>query len=394
MKSNIDALLIEDSCSDAQLVKTIINSSDSEKPKLHHVARFREALEILRTSTFDVVLLDLNLPDGRGLKLIKQLKQLVPKTPIVVLTGLQDQAMANAALQEGAQDYVIKSDTFSPARLSQLGHTTIGNLLVQRLQCAIKRTELAQKSEIKQERYALIAQGANDGIWDWDLTNNRIYYSPQWQSRLGLYSYDCSSSPDEWLSRIHPEDQAHFEQKLQGYLTGEYQQFHCEYRIRHVNGDYLWVLTRGAALWDEAGVPYRIAGSQTDMTAVCAKRVYSLSPDQDFAQTTLHSIAIGIISNLASLHLENDRYSEAVPLLEGALMMRKWLLGDTHFDVALNLYRLATLYDDQGRYKKAEALYRGALGLFEENLGPEHAYTNAIRIKVLLISRMNQIINI
>ncbi|MEM1254012.1 MAG: PAS domain-containing protein [Cyanobacteria bacterium P01_H01_bin.21] len=392
MKSNIDALLIEDSCSDAQLVKTIINSSDSEKPKLHHVKRFREALEILETNTFDVVLLDLNLPDGRGLKLIKQLKQLVPKTPIVVFTGLQDQAMADAALQEGAQDYVVKSDTFSPVRLSQLGHTNIGNLLVQRLQYAIKRTELAQKSEIKQERYALIAQGANDGIWDWDLSNNRIYYSPQWQSRLGLYSHDCSNSPDEWLLRIHPEDQTHFKQKLQDYLAGEYQQFHCEYRIQHANGDYLWVLTRGTALWDEAGIPYRIVGSQTDMTAV--KRVHRGQQKQGFAQTTLQTIAIGIISNLASLYLESDRYSEAAPLLEGTLTMRKWLLGDTHFDVAINLYQLAILYDDQGRYKKAEALYREALQLFEENLGSKHTYTNVIRIKVLLISRMNQVIGI
>ena len=393
MKPNIDVLLIEDSYSDAQLVKTIINSSNSGKPKLHHVERFKKALAILETNDFDIVLLDLNLPDGRGLQLIKQLKQRIPKTPIVVLTGLKDQAMVDAALQEGVQDYVVKSDTFSPVRLSELGHVNVGNLLVQRIQYAIKRTELAQKSDSNQERYALVATGANDGIWDWDLIDNRIYYSPQWQACLGLYSCNCTNSPDEWLLRIHPEDRAHFEQKLQDYLAGEYQQFHCEYRIQHANGDYLWVLTRGTALWNDAGVPYRITGSQTDMTAVYTKRVYPLQQHQEFAQTTLHSIAIGIISNLASLYLETDRYSEALPLLEGGLMMRKWLLGDTHFEVAINLYQLATLYDDQGRYKKAEVLYREALVLFEKNLGPEHTYTNVVRIKVLLVARMNQVIN-
>ncbi len=392
MTPDIDALLIEDSCSDAQLVKTVINLSDSEKPKLHHVERFEEALTILENHTFDIVLLDLNLPDGYGLDLIKQLRRRVPQIPIVVLTGLSDQAMADAALREGAQDYVVKSDTFSPVQLSQLGYATIGNLLVQRIQYAIKRTELAQQSKISQERYALVAQGANDGIWDWDLVNNSVYYSPQWKFLLGLRDNDCGSSPNEWLSRIHPDDKKYVEQTLEDYFAGCCHQFHCEYRIQHANGDYLWVLTRGTALRDDAGVAYRIAGSQTAMTS-CSKLAHS--PQQpELAQITLHFIAIGIITNLANLYIETDCDNEAISLLEGALMMRKWLFGNTHLEVALNLYQLATLYDNQGRYQRAEPLYREALVLFEENLGADHDYTNVIRIKVLLVARMNQSLDI
>lgn len=385
----MDALLVEDSRSDAQLVKAIVSSSNSAKPNLHHVRRFDEALSALEEAAFDIVLLDLHLPDGEGLHLIKQLKQLVPQVPIVVLTGLQDETVAEAALHEGAQDYVVKSETFSPLRLSKLGYVDVGNLLIQRLQYAIKRAEAMQKTESSQERYALVAQGANDGIWDWDLINNRVYYSPQWQSLLGLPDNSMGDSPEEWLSRIHPDDRESFEQKFQDYISCRQQQFHYEYRIRHNNGDYLWVLTRGTALWDADGDVYRIAGSQTDMT-IRTKVVTPPPPKKEVAQTALHAIAIGIMSSLADLYLEESRYSEAAPLLEGTLMMRKWLWGDTHLDVTLNLYQLATAYDNQGRYKKAKFLYQEALTLFEEHLGPKHHTTNIVRLKVLLITRMNK----
>lgn len=392
MKSAIDALLIEDSPSDAQLVKAIVSSSNSAESRLHHVERFSEALALLETNTFDIVLLDLNLPDGQGLPLIKQLKQHVPEIPIVILTGLDDQTVAEAALQEGAQDYVVKSDTLSPTRVSQLGHANVGNLLVQRIHYAIKRAESNQKAAARQERYALIAQEANDGIWDWDLTTNRVYYSDQWCSLLGISRSSITDSPEEWLSRIHPEDREHFEQKIHDYLTRRQRQFQYEYRIRHDNGEYLWVLTRGVARWDQTGKAYRIAGSQTDMTVRTA--LAHTPQQQEFPQSVLHSIAIGLLTNLAGLYLEEQRYHEAASLLEGILTMRKWLLGEDHIDVVLNIYQLAILYDNQGRYQKAKLFYQDALQLFEKNLGPQHPTTNLVRLKVALINRINQALDI
>ncbi|MCG8368199.1 MAG: EAL domain-containing protein [Pseudanabaenales cyanobacterium] len=295
MSLNIEALLVEDNWSDAQLFEAIVNSSELGKPKLHHAERFDEALTVLEANTFDVVLLDLHLPDGQGLDLIKQLKKLAPQTPIVVLTGLQSQTVAMAALQEGAQDYLVKSDTFSPTRLAQLGYIDVGNLLVQRLRYAIERAELTKQLEISQERYALAVQGANDGIWDWDLKHHRVYYSLRWQSLLGLQDDRIGDSPDEWLSRIHPHDRERFEQQFQEHLGCRQQQFHCEYRIRHKDGDYRWVLTRGMALWGPTGIAYRIAGSQTDMTTrkLLEQALYQ---EKELAQITLHSIGDAVIT--------------------------------------------------------------------------------------------------
>lgn len=391
MKSTIDALLIEDSCSDAQLVQTIIGASELDAPQLHHAERFEKALDMLRGHVFDVVLLDLHLPDGQGLSLIKQLKQFAPQVPVVVLTCTQDPSLAEAALQEGAQDYVVKSDTFSPDRLAQLGYVDVGNLLVQRIRYAIKRSASSHNLFSGQDRNALIAQGANDGIWDWNLQQNRIFYSPNWCSLLGLLR--IGDSPEEWLSRIHPEDRGRFEQALRNYLSRQHPKFHCEYRLRHQNGDYLWILTRGVAIWDGAGIAHRFVGCQTDMT-VRVKTRSSVLQKRQRAETTLHAVGIGMVASLAELYLYEGRYSEAEPLFQGVLAMRTWLLGPTHLDVALSLYRLATLYDNQGRYRKAHPLFQEALHLFEQNLGSEHPYTQGLRQQLQLLSKMNRVLDL
>ena len=288
MTIGIDALLIEDNLSDAQLFQELLSSSELIETTLHHAERFNEAIQALEANNnnFDVVLLDLCLPDGQGVELVKQIKTLVPKVPVVVLTGIQDQNVAIAALQEGAQDYLVKSDTFSPERLQRLGYVDVGNLLAKTIQYAIERTELTKKLEISEERYALAVQGANDGIWDWDLKTNTICYSRRWQTMLGLDHSSISNSPEEWLSRIHPDNRLEFEHKLQEHLDFHWSNFKCEYRILHKDGGYRWMLTRGMALWDEEGHPYRIAGSQTDITE--RKQLeHSLYQEKELAQITL-----------------------------------------------------------------------------------------------------------
>ena len=296
MTAGIDALLIEDNLSDAQLFQELLTSSELIETTLHHAERFNEALQALEgNNNFDVVLLDLCLPDGQGVELVKQIKTLVPKVPVVVLTGIQDQNVAIAALQEGAQDYLVKSDTFSPERLKRLGYVDVGNLLAKTIQYAIERTELTKKLEISEERYALAVQGANDGIWDWDLRANKVCYSRRWKTMLGLDNSAISTSPDEWLSRIYADDRSDFEHKLQEHLNFHWSNFECEYRILHQDGSYRWMLTRGMALWDDEGHPYRIAGSQTDITER-KELEQSLYKEKELAQITLHSIGDAVIT--------------------------------------------------------------------------------------------------
>jgi PAS domain S-box-containing protein len=117
-----------------------------------------------------------------------------------------------------------------------------------------------------EERYALAVRGTNDGIWDWSIKDGVIYLSPRWKAMLGYGEHDLTESPEEWFSRIHPEDRARVDEKVDAHLHRKASHFEDEYRMRHRDGSYRWVLSRGFAMRDGAGRPTRMAGAQTDVT--------------------------------------------------------------------------------------------------------------------------------
>jgi diguanylate cyclase (GGDEF)-like protein/PAS domain S-box-containing protein len=123
--------------------------------------------------------------------------------------------------------------------------------------------EALRRSE---ERYALAVRGTNDGIWDWDLVSDRVYYSPRWKAILGLEDAEVGEEPAAWLGRIHPEDLPRVRTKLADHREGRVPLFEDEHRIRHKDGVYRWVLNRGFAVRDASGRAYRMAGAQTDVT--------------------------------------------------------------------------------------------------------------------------------
>jgi diguanylate cyclase (GGDEF)-like protein/PAS domain S-box-containing protein len=127
-----------------------------------------------------------------------------------------------------------------------------------------KKTERDLRAS--EERYALAAQGANDGLWDWNLRTNRLYFSPRWKSMLGCEEEEFSNDPDEWFRRIHPEDIDRLRSEIATHLDGLTPHFESEYRILHNDGSSRWMLSRGLAIRDSNGKAYRMAGSQTDIT--------------------------------------------------------------------------------------------------------------------------------
>ncbi|MBI4848825.1 MAG: EAL domain-containing protein [Nitrospirae bacterium] len=117
-----------------------------------------------------------------------------------------------------------------------------------------------------EERYVLAARGANDGLWDWDLKTNKVYYSPRWKSMLGFAENEIKDSPDEWLKRVHPDDRAHVEKEMAAHIKGNSPNLKNEHRMLHKDGKYRWMLSRGQAVCDSTGTAYRISGSMTDIT--------------------------------------------------------------------------------------------------------------------------------
>jgi diguanylate cyclase (GGDEF)-like protein/PAS domain S-box-containing protein len=130
----------------------------------------------------------------------------------------------------------------------------------------LRDAELQDELKKSQERYALALRGTNDGLWDWDLTREEIYYSPRWKRLLGYEEPEIGSSPDEWFKRVHPLDLSTLRGDLDAHLRRQSTQFSNEHRIRHKDGSYRWVLTRGLAVRDERGLAIRLVGSQTDIT--------------------------------------------------------------------------------------------------------------------------------
>ncbi len=172
-----------------------------------------------------------------------------------------------SSVQQGQQKFFVREVEVGPQTFEQSVHFIAESDLIRSFLTDIsdrKQTEAALRES--EERYALAAAGANDGLWDWNLTTNQIYFSPRWKSMLG-YSDEIGNSPAEWFGRTHPEDKIRMEGEIAAHLAGLTPHFESEYRMLHGDGTYHWMLSRGLAVQNADGKAYRIAGSQTDITA-------------------------------------------------------------------------------------------------------------------------------
>ena len=142
-------------------------------------------------------------------------------------------------------------------------HTGSTLVLVRDATTQVRFEESLRESE---QRYALAARAANDGLWDWDLRTGHVYYSPRWRAMLGLAREELRPSADAWLGRIHPDDLDGLQTAIQSHLAGATEHFEHEYRILDRAGTYRWVLSRGVAVREAGGIAVRMAGSQTDIT--------------------------------------------------------------------------------------------------------------------------------
>jgi len=123
-----------------------------------------------------------------------------------------------------------------------------------------------KKLEDTQERFSLAIKGANDGIWDWDLVSNEVFYSPRWKMMLGYQGSEMGDTINAWFNRVHPDDLDDLKGAIYNHLSGVSPHMQCEYRMMHKNSSYVWFLTRGVAIFDDQDRAIRMAGSHTDIT--------------------------------------------------------------------------------------------------------------------------------
>ncbi|MBE9109981.1 PAS domain-containing protein [Nodosilinea sp. LEGE 07298] len=126
--------------------------------------------------------------------------------------------------------------------------------------------QVGEKLRLSQERFELAILGSSGGIWDWNMKTKEVFFSPRWKSILGYADHEIPNHLEEWTQRLHPEDGQRVQTALAAYLKREISTYDLEYRLRHKDGTYRWILSRSAALWDDQGKPYRMAGSHIDIT--------------------------------------------------------------------------------------------------------------------------------
>jgi diguanylate cyclase (GGDEF)-like protein/PAS domain S-box-containing protein len=212
------------------------------------------ALECIARQKYDLVLLDIVMPDISGLEVLKLIRQAYSpmELPVIMATGHQQSEEVVEALNLGANDYVTKPLDF-PVVLARIG-----------TQLSRKQTDDALRE--REERYALAVRGTHNGLWDWNLTTNVVYFSPQWKAILGCEEDNVENKLDSWFNRVHPEDLKRVSEAIDAHRKGLTSHFESEHRMLHEDGTYRWMLGRALAVRNGEGETYRMAGSITDIT--------------------------------------------------------------------------------------------------------------------------------
>ena len=217
-------------------------------------ASAHELVERVKRDSTDLVLLDIEMPEISGLEGLEKLREHFSsiELPVIMVTARSQSEDVVKALGIGANDYLTKPVDFAVA-LARIS-----------TQLSCKHAHEALRES--EERYALAARGANDGLWDWNLATNKIYFSPRWKSMIGLQEHEIGDSPEEWIDRIHHADQERTKEEIAAHQKGLTPHFESVHRVRHRDGTFRWMLSRGLAIRDRAGKASRMAGSQTDIT--------------------------------------------------------------------------------------------------------------------------------
>ena len=246
-------LLIEDNEDDAVLIRDVLSRQGGEPITVDWADRLDTGLAQLAHGPFDAILADLSLPDNHGLDIVSTLRRHRRDAPVIVLTGLDDAAVAERALRHGAQDYWVKS------RLSPDGLTRAIRYAIERHQAelALRRSE---------ERFHLACRATRDAIWDWEIDTDTLTWNDTYRSVFGHSLPEKDNRMATWPERIHPEERAGVLAGLHAAIQSAATIWTAEFRFLRTDGTYAYALNRGYIVRSDDGVPRRMIGAMIDMS--------------------------------------------------------------------------------------------------------------------------------
>jgi len=258
-KQPIKILLVEDEMAHVTLIARAFE--DAKEPwRVINTRTLKEAKSMLAKQQPDLMLLDNRLPDGEGITLLKKGgKQQV--FPIIIMTAYGDEKMAVEAMKSGALDYIVKSESV----FADMPH--VAERTLREWKHITERVRVEAELKLSEERFSLAMEGANEGLWDWDLKTDQIFLSKRWKSMLGYRDNELENSFETWERLVHSDDLKPVKQSIDNYLSGKTSEFKTEFRMKHKEGHWIDILSRGFAVSDQSGGNYiRFVGTHVDIS--------------------------------------------------------------------------------------------------------------------------------
>lgn len=246
-----NVLLVEDNAADARFIEELLFTAD-ESFKIKTTETRAACLAALRESQFDIMILDLSLPDSLGLETFTGVQHATGGCPVVVVSGLDERSVAIEAVKLGAQDYLVKDQLNS-------------ELLIRSLTYAIERGRLQQSLRSSEERFRQLAENIRDVFWVYDVEVDQLtYISPAYASIWGEAPPELPMTLDQYFANVFRDDRASILSLFRGQATtGGYDE---EYRIVRPDGEVSWIRDRAVPLRNDQGRVYRVVGIAEDTT--------------------------------------------------------------------------------------------------------------------------------
>ena len=285
----IKILLIEDNPGDANLVKEMLAETETLF-ELTHVEKLGKVVNIGRALSFDVILLDLSLPDAYGLDTVIKMRAAMPDIPIVVMSGLGDVELAIKALHEGAQDYLVKGQADSNLLIRSVRYAIERKQSEEALRKAHDELEIRVKertAELVSANEALLAEIverrkaqealfrseaslaeaqriAHLGNWEWNISTNEIYWSDEIYRIFGRTRREFAVTYEAFLGCIHPDDRQLVIEAVDGAMSGI--PYNIDHRVVLPDGSVRFVNEQGRVTFNESRMPVRMLGTVQDIT--------------------------------------------------------------------------------------------------------------------------------
>jgi len=245
-------LLVEDDEDDFVLTQSMLRAQGRAKFALDWEQSYAPALNAIRAERHDLYLVDYRLGEHTGLELVREAWTGEPSAPVIMLTGQDDYEVDLEATELGITDYLVKGTIDAP-------------VLERTVRYAVRQHQALIDLRRSEERYAVAVRATNDGIWDWDIARSSWHFSDRFKALLGYEDLDWYG-PDAGFELVHPDDVQRLRREVDQHLAGKSPHFESEHRIRHADGHWLWVLSRGLITRDAHGTPIKVTGSLSDIT--------------------------------------------------------------------------------------------------------------------------------